>query len=212
MPKEETVKYNSIEVENLKIVDQNGTVRLRLFNNESIPPVLMNGEEILPGHRQSDPIAGIMFYNKEGDECGGLIYGNETDEDGDYSAGASLTLDQYKQDQIVQMHYSDENGNREYGFSVYDRPKTSLPELIRQEEEIKESLKDKELHEIEMDKVWAGNTKRMFMGKNSKGEVSVRLMDSKGKDRIRVMVDENDIPRMEFLDADGKVMYTLPPE
>ncbi|MGN4422494.1 hypothetical protein ACTFQN_01170 [Bacillus cereus group sp. MYBK30-1] len=212
MSKEETVKFNSIEVENLKIVDQNGTVRLRLFNNESIPPVLMDGEDILPGHRQNDPIAGIMFYNKEGDECGGLIYGNETDGNGNYSAGASLTLDQYKQDQIVQMHYSDENGNREYGFSVYDRPKTPLSELIKQQEEIKESVEDTELQVTEMDKIWAGNTKRMFMGKNSKGEVSVSLMDSKGKDRIRMVVDENDIPRMEFLDAEGKVTYTLPPE
>ncbi|MGE6363649.1 hypothetical protein ACQKD9_07370 [Bacillus paramycoides] len=35
---------------------------------------------------------------------------------------------------------------------------------------------------------------------------------SKGKERIRMIVDENDIPRMKFLDAEGKVIYTLPPE
>ncbi|MGG0761941.1 hypothetical protein [Bacillus paramycoides] len=37
-------------------------------------------------------------------------------------------------------------------------------------------------------------------------------MHSKGKERIRMIVDENDIPRMKFLDAEGKVIYTLPPE
>lgn len=33
----------------------------------------MDGKDILPGHRQKDPIAGLMFYNAEGEECGGLI-------------------------------------------------------------------------------------------------------------------------------------------
>lgn len=212
MSKEKTVRFNSIEAENLKIVDQNGTVRLSLFNNENIPPLLMNGEDILPGHRQNDPIAGIMFYNSEGDECGGLIYGSEKDEKGNYNAGASLTLDQYKQDQVMQMYYSEENGEREYGFSVYDRADTPLPELNNKTEEIKKSITNEELQKVEIDKVWAGNAQRIFMGKNKQGAVSVRLMDSKGNQRIRMVVDENDVPRMEFLDADGTVIYKLPPE
>ncbi|MEH7452179.1 hypothetical protein [Gottfriedia acidiceleris] len=45
------------------------------------------------------------------------------------------------------------------------------------------------------------------MGKNSIGEITVQLSDSKGKPRIRMVVDENDIPRMEFLDGDGKVTH-----
>jgi hypothetical protein len=50
------------------------------------------------------------------------------------------------------------------------------------------------------------------MGKNTKGEVSVQLFDSKGTPRIRMVVDEKDIPRMEFLDSKVKVTYRLPPE
>ncbi|GAE48190.1 hypothetical protein [Mesobacillus boroniphilus] len=66
-------KFKKIEVEQLNIVDKDGTVRLKLFNNQNIPPAIIDGEDILPGHRQSDPIAGMMFYNAEGDEAGGLI-------------------------------------------------------------------------------------------------------------------------------------------
>ena len=91
-------KYTELDVEKLNVVDSNGKIKLTLFNQENIPPAIMDGRDILPGHRQSDPISGMMFYNSEGDECGGLIYGNETDEDGNVSADVSLTFDQYKQD------------------------------------------------------------------------------------------------------------------
>lgn len=205
-------EFKSIDVEQLNIVDKNGTVRLRLFNNDNIPPIIMDGKDILPGHRQKDPIAGLMFYNAEGEECGGLIYGNEKDENGNYEAGASLTFDQYKQDQVVQMHYSEENGEKYYGFSVYDRPNTPLSELIDKSNRIQNSDIPEEEKSKELDKLFEGNVPRAFMGKNQKGEVSVQLSDSKGKPRIRMVVDENDIPRMEFLDGEGNVTYKLPPE
>ncbi|MEF3303400.1 hypothetical protein [Paenibacillus sp. GYB003] len=50
------------------------------------------------------------------------------------------------------------------------------------------------------------------MGKNDKGEVTVCLMDRKGKQRIRMKVDEDDNAVMEFLDGSGNVIYKLPPE
>jgi len=66
--------------------------------------------------------------------------------------------------------------------------------------------------DAELDKVWEGNTPRAFIGKNSKGEASVQLSDSKGKPRVRMVVDKSDVPRMEFLDSEGNVTYKLPPE
>ena len=58
--------------------------------------------------------------------------------------------------------------------------------------------------------LYKGNAPRAFMGKTQNGDVSMKLMDSKGKDRIRMVIDENDEPRMEFLDAHGEVTYKLP--
>jgi hypothetical protein len=86
-------KYKELDVEKLNIVDKRGKVKMTLFNQENIPPAMMHGEDILPGHRKRDPISGIMFYNGKEDECGGLIYGSEEDEDGNLYAGASLTFD-----------------------------------------------------------------------------------------------------------------------
>src|SRR5699024_6590023 len=113
-------KYTELDVEKLNVVDSNGKIKLTLFNQENIPPAIIDGKDILPGHRQSDPIFGMIFYNGEGDECGGLIYGSEKDEEGNVFAGASLTFDQYKQDQVVQVHYKEDKGQKLYGFSVYD--------------------------------------------------------------------------------------------
>jgi len=175
-------------------------------------PAIIDGKDILPGHRQSDPISGIMFYNSEGDECGGLIYGNEEDEDGNISADVSLTFDQYKQDQVVQMHYSGENGQKNYGFSIYDLPDTPLPELLKCHNEILNSNLTEDEKDTELDKVWKGNTQRALLGKNNNGNVSVQLSDSKGNPRIRMVLDSSDVPRMEFLDSEGNVTYKLPPE
>src|SRR5699024_6005615 len=190
-----------------------GNVKMSLFNNENIPPALMDGKDILPGHRQDEPISGIMFYNNSGDECGGLIYGNEQDDDGNnVYTGASLTFDQYKQDQVVQMHYEDEGGERRYGFSIYDRPETPLPDQITKREEISQSQMSDAEKEAALREAYAGHAPRAFMGKNENGDVSVQLNDSKGQARMRMVVDANDVPRMEFLDEKGNVTYTLPPE
>lgn len=205
-------EFKTVNVQNLNVIDNDGKVRMKLFNNDHIPPLIMDGEDILPGHRKNDPIAGIMFYNGEGEECGGIIFGSKKDENGNYESSASLTFDQYKQDQVVQMHYIDENGERNYGFSIYDRPNKSISESIKKACEIHNSDLSAEEKEKELDRVWEGNTPRAFMGKNQKGEVKVQLSDSKGKPRIRMIIDENDIPRMEFLDGEGNITYKLPPE
>ncbi|NHM30848.1 hypothetical protein [Neobacillus terrae] len=122
-----------------------------------------------------------MFYNGEGDECGGLIFGSWKDEKGNYESTASLTFDQYKQDQVVQMSYTENNGERDYGFSIYDRPAKPLPEIIEKDKELQESSLSREEKDLELDKLWEGNTSRAFMGKNQNGEVIVQLSDSKGK-------------------------------
>jgi len=189
-----------------------GWFRLSLFNNDNIPAAIIDGKDILPGYRQDTPIAGIMFYNSVGDECGGLVYGNKVDENSHYSTSASLTFDQYKQDQVVQMSYTDDNGNRTYGFRLYDRPERNLGKALEEVSKIQNSNLSPEEKEAAIKKEFAGHVQRAFMGKNENGEVSVKLMDSRGKERIRMVVDEEDHPKMEFLDDNGNVIYQLPPK
>jgi len=205
-------RFSKIEAERLDILDKDGKVKITLFNEDNIPPAIMDGIDILPGHRQDDSMSGLMFYNTEGDECGGLIYGNEVDENGDYDAFASLTFDKYKQDQVVQMAYGGRNGKHSYGFSIFDRPNKNLGEMIKKINQIEKSNLSKIDKEEELSKEYEGNVQRAHMGKTENGDVSMQLMDSKGKPRIRMVVDENDIPKIEFLDEKGEITYKLPPE
>ncbi|MET3683228.1 hypothetical protein ABID56_001319 [Alkalibacillus flavidus] len=205
-------RFEELNVEKLNIVNHNNDIKMTLFNQDQIPPILMNGEDVLPGHRQDEPISGIMFYNGKGDECGGLVYGSEEDEDGNVYADASLTFDEYEQDQVVQMHFTEHKGETHYGFSIYDRPDQPLTEILEEDKKIRESnLTDEEKNQ-KLNELFQGNATRAFMGKDANGDVSVRLHDSKGQPRIRMVVDADDVPRMEFLNEAGEVTYSLPPQ
>lgn len=192
----------SINVEKLNVVGKDGKVKMALFGEGNIPPPIMDGQDILPGHRQNEPYSGIIFYNGEGDECGGLVFGSKKDESGKYHSGLSMTFDQYKQDQIVQMYVDDNNGDQSYGFQIYDRPTIPLPEIIEKSRNI-QNIKDETERKEAIEHLNKGQHQRIFLGKNRNGEVSVRLSDSNGKERIRMVVDIEDIPRMEFLDEQG---------
>ncbi|WP_027963982.1 hypothetical protein [Halalkalibacillus halophilus] len=205
-------RYSELNVEKLNIVDQDDNLKMTLFNQNNIPPAIMDGKDILPGHRQEDPISGIMFYNSEGDECGGLIFGSEVDEEGNVESGMSFTIDQYKQDQVVQMHYTEEKGQSHYGFEIFDRPSTPLSKITEEMQEIeREDLPEAEKAKAIND-LFQGAAPRASMSKTPDGEVGVKLMDSKGNQRIRMVVGDDDVPRMEFLNEKGEVTYKLPPE
>jgi hypothetical protein len=205
-------KFKRIDVENLNIVDKDGNVKMTLFNPENVPSLIFEGKDILPGHRKDWPVSGITFYNGEGDECGGLVFGSAKKDDGQYESFGSLSFDQYKQDQVVTFSYNNENGNMNYGLTICDRPKVPLPLILDKIQEIQESNLSDEAKEKEKSALWEGSTTRAFMGKNENGEVTVRLMDSRGKPRIRMLIDADDNPIMEFLDAQGNVIYSIPPQ
>ena len=211
MSNNENNKFENIDVERLNIVEKDGTIKMSLFNSNNMPSLIFEGEDILPGHRIDDNNSGIMFYNGDGMECGGLIFGSKKKENGEYESGLSLTFDQYNQDQVVQMSVIDYNGEQNYGLTVFDRPKENIKETIDKVKKIEGMQDGAERQKLIID-LSRDNHKRMFMGKTSNGEVSVKMNDSQGKERIRMLIDKNDNPKLEFLNSKGEVIYSLPPE
>ncbi|MGH2811532.1 MAG: hypothetical protein ACRDI1_02300, partial [Actinomycetota bacterium] len=51
---------------------------------------------------------------------------------------------------------------------------------------------------------------RLYLGRLPDGGVCLLMMDSKGRPRIRIAVDAEDSPLMEFLDEAGEVTYKFP--
>lgn len=108
------------------------------------------------------------------------------------------------------MSYTEEKGQSQYGFSIFDRPNRPLSHIVNEHREIEKSEMSKKEKEKAYKDLYKGNAPRAFMGKTPDGDVSMKLMDSKGKDRIRMVIDENDEPKMEFLNEHGEVIYRLP--
>src|SRR5471030_3101266 len=85
-----------ITVERINVVDANGTLRMVIVNKDRMHPGVIDGKTL----DRPRPVAGLIFFNDEGDEDGGLTYAGFL-KDGVRTAHSGLNLDQYKQDQTI---------------------------------------------------------------------------------------------------------------
>src|SRR5713101_3458560 len=88
-------RFDEIDVQRINIVEKDGRVRLVIANADRQAVTVVGGKEILPDRKRE---AGLIFFNDEGDENGGLTYGGRT-ENGVARASAGLSFDQYQQDE-----------------------------------------------------------------------------------------------------------------
>src|SRR3979490_3305824 len=64
-------KFQEINVERIKVVEKDGSLRLVISNNERSPGPIERGKPFgSPGGSR----AGMIFYNEEGTENGGLVF------------------------------------------------------------------------------------------------------------------------------------------
>src|SRR5437868_4952208 len=61
---------DELTIQRLNIVDANGTLRMVLAGKDRMHPGVMDGVAI----DRPRPVAGMLFFNDEGDEVGGLTY------------------------------------------------------------------------------------------------------------------------------------------
>lgn len=146
-----------------------------LSNTSRAPDPTCNGETF---KRDGGNSAGVIFYNDEGDECGGLVFGGRH-VDGGHRAGGALLFDQFKQDQVMGLMHGDNATSRRAGFWVWDRPEEPFPVT--------------------------GGATRVFVGKTPDRSAVVELRDGAGRVRLRLEVPSKGEPRVEILDERGEV-------
>jgi hypothetical protein len=194
--------FEEIDAQRINVVEPDGTVRLVLSSKALFPGILFKGKEYPHPNRKT---AGILFFDDEGTEDGGLIFGGAKDEKGNVSAYGHLSFDQYDQDQVFTIDASEDGGNRKAGVSVWDRPDYSIEELIRLTERVKglpEARRKEEFSKFFADRESAHP--RLYLGKSHNGSVSLRLNDRQGRERLVVEVAPDGSPSVRFLDEDGK--------
>lgn len=201
-----TQTFGHISAERLDIVDANGTLRMVISNKDRMHPGVIDGVTI----DRPRPVAGMLFFNESGDEVGGLTYtGVETS--GQRRANAGIMFDQFKQDQTVGITYSESNGRRSAGLQVWDRADTSLGDLVRQLNAANKLAGAEREKAIAAARAAApAGPRRVFVGKTIDKAATVSLADANGKPRLNLIVDASGAARIEFLDADGKVIAKLP--
>ena len=118
--KRAATEFDEIRVHRIDIVEPDGTLRMVLSDKDRLPPVIIKGVEH-PEAGEPRPQAGMIFYNDEGSENGGLIFGGRKNEKGEVvDSGGSLSFDRYGAGQVVQLAGVDDPGTHFAGLGVND--------------------------------------------------------------------------------------------
>lgn len=211
-------KFETIDVQRINVVEADGTVKLIVTNAGLFP----NGEEKIngkPTNSDRKKRAGMLFFNEDGIECGGLIYDGEKKENG-HSAGLSLTFDQYDGDQVMQLLTTDsQRGDERYVSSSLvfnDRPakesQEKTGEIMKELKELRKS--DPEAFKVKYEEYknqeLIGGAPRIMLGKSRSQNNGLFLFDEQGMPRAMFYLDKDNNPKLEAFDEQGNVTHSWP--
>ena len=179
-----------LTVERLNVVEPDGRLRLVISNRQRSPGPILRGVPF--GGRGGDR-PGMLFYNDEGTENGGLTLVGQQDSSG-YHAVTHLAFDQFNQDQVLYLQYSDDNGTRFAGLTVADRADENIAEFARQVDSASHlpdgPAKTKLLERLTGPLNGAPRfARRVFVGRERSKSAAIELADRFGKARLRLSVD-----------------------
>jgi len=173
-----SAKFDEITVQRIKLVEPNGTLRMIVSNHAKFPGIIVRGKE----EAFDRPQAGMLFYNDEGSENGGLIFGGYKNAKGEVvDSGGSLTFDKYDANQIIQLAGVDDKDDKFAGLMVGEST------------------------------AGGGSPTRIWVGRKEDGAATIALMDGNGRKRLLLEVPADGAPRIAFLDENGRVVNEFLP-
>ena len=101
-------KFAEIDVERINVVEPDGKYRFVITNKpRSIGPIYKGKPFGYPGGDRP----GMIFFNDEGTENGGLSLGGRRLPDGRVDASSHMSFDQFDNDQVLNLDYRDETAS-----------------------------------------------------------------------------------------------------
>jgi hypothetical protein len=198
-----------ITVERINVVDADGTLRLVIANKDRMHPGVIGGKTL----QRPRPYAGLIFFNDQGDEAGGLtLMGRESG--GRRAADSGLFFDQLGQDQTIGFDYTEENGQRVAAFKIWDRPDTPLADVIAQVNAAN-AIQDSTARQAALARVEAAAPRpaqRVFVGKQRDRAASIQLADAQGRNRLALTVTPDGSASIDFFDAAGTLVRRVGPD
>jgi hypothetical protein len=204
-------RFEVLDVERINVREPDGTLAVVLASQSRMPGNIINDLE----YSTREGISGLIFYNSEGDEAGGLVQASARNPDGSFrSAFGQLSLDRFESDQVVSVRYVENEGYRASGMLVSDYARHSLVEwavasdsINRLPEEARPAARQALRRRYFEEGRW--EVQRLFVGQENRTAL-LEMRDTQGRSRIRMTVDSLDIPRLEFFDAAGALLHRLP--
>jgi len=170
--------FDEIQVQQIKIVEPDGTLRMIISNSKKLPGVIVHGKEVEQVDR---PQAGMLFYNDEASENGGIIFGGSRNAKGEVvNSGGSLSFDRYGGKEEVNLIGVNDKDNRFAGLSISDSKAGEI-----------------------------NTPQRIWVGRKDDGASEIALMDSTGKKRIVLKVLKTGEASMIFLDDNGNILNSV---
>ena len=200
--------FEEIDAQRINIVEPDGTLRMVISNKTRFPGIIIKRVEHPHPNRRT---AGMLFFNDEGTENGGLIFGGSKDKSGTATSYGHLSFDEYEQDQQFTVDANQYGGRRRAGLSLVDNPAYPAGEQLAETDRIGNLPPDRQ--KAEMDKFLNAHGRphqRLYLGRGDDGTVVLKLKDDEGRDRMVLQVAANGSPLIRFLDQDGKVISQLP--
>jgi hypothetical protein len=194
--------FDTIDVQRINVREPDGTLRLAISNHALIPGIIIGNREYPHPNR---PEAGMIFYNDQGDENGGLVFDGGM-KDGKPTNGGSFTFDRYHQDQTLQLVSTEDGKDRRAGLVVNDRP--DQPMDIEAGLRVR-SMKPGPERDALIARAGLTSARRAWLGRSEDGSVSLVLSDQQGRPRLTLGVGKDGEPSVELRDAAGKATRTI---
>jgi hypothetical protein len=208
---QDKVRFTEIDVERINVVEPDGKLRMVIANRpRSIGPIYKGKPFGYPGGTRP----GIIFFNDEGTENGGLTFTGQQREDGSYTSSTGMSFDQFNQDEVLTLRYSDNNGRRSTGITIADRAHVDIYDMIQQRDSINR-MPDGPEKRAALER-WAAprngaplRATRAYLGRDQTRSAMLILADPMGRPRIQLKVDSLGNPAIEMLDEKGTVVRRL---
>lgn len=204
--KDDEKRFDEIVAKKITIIGEDNLPRMVLSNENRQHSGRMNGKEWAKRERPS----GILFFNNQGDECGGLIY-QAKEKDGKIISGMSFTMDNYKDDQVVQIlndeYYANGKSYIQRGININQFPTgTNIDDRNKKIEEINK-IKDEKERNSKLNELWEkeGSVNRVFLGRTKGNSSGLFLSGPDGKPKMMIYVDEKGNPKLQTFNDKGEI-------
>ena len=204
-------KFEELDVERINVVEKDGKLRLVISNRERSPGPIAYGK---PFGYAGGSRPGMIFFNDEGTENGGLTFSGKRQPDGKYGSTVHMSFDQYNEDQIIVLQYTDDNGRQRKGLQIADRADVPILDVVKQQDSIqkmpngpaKDSAMKRFLEPRPGEPLFA---QRVWVGRDPAKAAMLLLADKMGHTRLRLAVDSLGKASLDFLDERGKVTRSI---